>query len=1415
MEYQEDPTRRRVKQLFQYLQAFDQLKNPVVRHIASQHWYLWLRDLPDHEAVQYTPFSQAEHQGDGSAPLRGGPFSLTVRQPIMTRVPPPPPEIADWLEKGWDKPEGEATVIESRLMEDAGLGEDTLVNIPFDDDPERVKAFGLWRQRRAAWIQHEAPARAANRLFEHLYTMYSNLEREAERYELVLGNGILNRQYDAGTVDHPVLLKRLHVAFDPEQPAFIFTELDEDVELYTPLLYGLSDVDRRLIDALCTTHKEHQFHPLDSTDTVAFLERFITAVYDDGVYEGAGPLVGERNYPCLYNDPVLFVRSRVLGYAIGIDRFLQRIDEGGTVTPPLAALVNPVNHVWAEEVAVEAVEVSVHEESDPLQVLLTAPANEEQRHVIERLEKEDCVVVHGPPGTGKTHTIANLMGHLLARGSNVLVTSQSSKALSDIRNLLIEPLRPLCVRRIGTGVKSEEELMLAVQSIADQIQAEGIETIGAVIQRLTDARADLDRQLKQLHGSLRTSETVVHTDIVIEGKEYPLEKAVEWVEEYRSTYGWIPDAVPSGCACPLSSREVAELYQSNRVISSQYEREIELGLPDIDLLPSPDEFRTWVEDYKVLSSPSIQHGSAYWKHNDAHIEDLISTGRNLVQVLRRVDTSDPWVLDMVDAGREGGGRREVWMRLVAAIEEVVAYANTAEGHFVTFAPQLDPMRPNVEQLRILEAIVAHVKRKGKLGRMTLMAHRDWKSLLDGVLVERGKPQHIEEFVALKKMAALKAKRQRLMTLWDRMVVPLGGVPSTRLGDRPERALAQHVPLMRECLEWYVVVWKKLRAELEKSGFDWKRWIDDNPVSVHEYSIIHRIQIFSETFKDLLNAQIGRLTLSELREKITVLHATLDRATQASESQIAQQLYRSVQDGHEGWYETWYKRLAGVARASSIQKKRTPLLRRLAAVAPKWATAIEHRDAPHDAPTPPGDASKAWRWAQLHYEVEQRHLQAPADLQRSLEEVRQELDRVTQELVHRRAWAAQVFRMDREPEWRQALIEWQAVVLKMGMGDTSFQRKARELLSACKMAVPAWVMPLSQVVDTFDPRKDQFDVVIVDEASQVEAYGIIALGLAKKVVVLGDDQQIGPNVIAKHAETVRGLADEYLEALPNMQLYNGRNSLYDMAATQFGNLISFREHYRCAPEIIAFSNALAYDMRLRPMRDLSSLNMHPSVVGHRVANARLEKNVNRAEALELVSLLLAAIEQPEYKGKTFGIVAMFGDKQAAAIQSELRKRMPTAQFDGELRIRCGTPMHFQGDTRDIVFVSMVHAPAEATLPALSSDAYRQRFNVAASLASDQVWVIHSIDPEIDLKEGDLRKRFIEFALEQQVQYQPEQDPGETTTGSSVIGRIQRRASELRSAWSGSERLHSDSLPPFAREGVARVPAMDPAGGVYTS
>jgi len=61
----------------------------------------------------------------------------------------------------------------------------------------------------------------------------------------------------------------------------------------------------------------------------------------------------------------------------------------------------------------------------------------------------------------------------------------------------------------------------------------------------------------------------------------------------------------------------------------------------------------------------------------------------------------------------------------------------------------------------------------------------------------------------------------------------------------------------------------------------------------------------------------------------------------------------------------------------------------------------------------------------------------------------------------------------------------------------------------------------------------------------------------------------------------------------------------------------------------------------------------------------------------------------------------------------------------------------------MFLSVVDTAEEGPLRLRSEPMFKQRFNVAASRARDQMWVVHSLDPA-DLKPKDLRRRLIQHA-----------------------------------------------------------------------
>jgi very-short-patch-repair endonuclease len=288
------------------------------------------------------------------------------------------------------------------------------------------------------------------------------------------------------------------------------------------------------------------------------------------------------------------------------------------------------------------------------------------------------------------------------------------------------------------------------------------------------------------------------------------------------------------------------------------------------------------------------------------------------------------------------------------------------------------------------------------------------------------------------------------------------------------------------------------------------------------------------------------------------------------------------------------------------------------------------------------------------------------------------------------------------------------------------------------------MPISLVAEQFDPRTSHFDAAIIDEASQADLNALIPLCMGTQVIVVGDHEQVTPLGVGKNVTLLQNLQKSMLQDIPNSHLFDNQSSIYDIARQSFGDAIRLVEHFRCVPEIIAFSNQLSYGGTIKPLRESNSTAIKPACVPYRVDGVR-DGNTNQPEAEKIVALIKAMTKHPAYVGKTIGVISMVKEDQAVLIQSLLHKEIESVELE-KRRIQAGISSEFQGDERDIIFLSMVDSQSEeGPLRITGEGAFeltKKRYNVAVSRAKDQLWVVHSFDPDLHLKSGDLRLRLLQ-------------------------------------------------------------------------
>lgn len=456
------------------------------------------------------------------------------------------------------------------------------------------------------------------------------------------------------------------------------------------------------------------------------------------------------------------------------------------------------------------------------------------------------------------------------------------------------------------------------------------------------------------------------------------------------------------------------------------------------------------------------------------------------------------------------------------------------------------------------------------------------------------------------------------------------------------------------------------------------------------------------------------------------------------------------------YRVGYDALRQMLGQYALQEQRRKLLDKLAVSAPDWAAAIQNRIGIHGDSRVPDRIQDAWKWKQLSAEVEEIIRSPFRNLQEESVRLSKEYRKVTARYAEKCAWFHLLRRTEGNVSMRQALEGWKQTIKKIGKGTgrnaPSLRAEARELMRICQQAVPCWIMPIGRALESLNPQENQFDIVIIDEASQSDVSALAILYMGKKLVIVGDDKQVSPMAVGVEIDKLNALQSMYIQSIiPNSHLYDGKTSIYDIAKTTFQPLM-LREHFRCMPEIIGFSNMLSYDGKIKPLRDASDSRLLPAIVNYRVQDGeRLGNKTNPREAETIIALIQACIEQPEYAGKTIGVISLLGNEQVKAIQQMMEQRIDHNELTGR-NMLCGNASNFQGDERDVVFLSLVDS-GDGTGPIRLQnfgvdDAIRKRYNVAVSRARDQLWVVNSLDAANDLKPGDIRKTLIDYSTNPQ-------------------------------------------------------------------
>jgi superfamily I DNA and/or RNA helicase len=1327
----------RIVRVLKFLQEFDRTKTPPVQNLDEYPWRLFFNQLPDYSLVQVGAQFDYLRQLFDPAHVGKGNFILKVGRPTESHCPPPSVVAEKWLKPGWETPGVEPQICPSKTYDNV-LGQS--VTEAFEDSPERVEGFEDWLDERKKWEESEINVYETLNVFSEFFDLWSKLGRESEKFQLFVSDGIFRwKSPDEGLIHVPLLMQKVQLEFNSRVPEFVVKDAFDPPTLNTAILRFLG-VDGKDISRFQEIVESNHIHPLGGDATSEFFKELVQGLWSDGLYFEGLEDMEKTDSPVVYRQPVVYLGRANHGFSDALDKYIEHLSETDFIPESLVRLVG-IDTGRGEE-------KNEDEEADDSDILLTKPANPEQIRVIRQLDETGAVLVQGPPGTGKSHTIANLIGHLLAQNKSILVASHASKALQVVRQNVVPPLRSLCVSLLDSDEESSEQLEESVTGIVDYLSRTSPKKISGEIEKLEARRAELQSRSKEINESIFQALSNEYQEIAAGGNEkLTPAQAAQQLKQDQGKYSWLPGPITYQPDLAMSEEDLESLYEINSRISPDDIELLESTLPDLQQIPEPDRFREVFDSLTSLAQENLKKGQGYWQDEEQSSEKLQELGGMVSQAIGIVEVDTPWILECIDVGRRDPEERKPWKALVKLVEKLCAEIPEKEEQILAVGPKVKSDLSNKEIIRRCKEICAHLKQGKALNSLAQMFNREWKDIFESCEVDDGAPKKLEHFEAIINYLEVQDLREELRRRWDRQMEPLGGPESSELGKRPEKTARQYADKIKLAITWYEALWNPCERLSEELGLNWKPLLRKARVTSTAYSdIISLAQVVINELQPAVETRIKFIEHKHVTESKEQWFEYFNNLPKKEASYALTKVFRgAVKKGNYDHYQQAWQRLDELVDLKPEYEKRRELLARLAEHAPNWAAAIAQWEAPHDQDEPPGDVQEAWTHLYLH-QVLAQILKVDFDaLQDELDSVNKELQDVTAQYIEKKSWKAQLERTGLPQQ--QALNGWLALHKKMGKGTGKqvgrLKEEAKRTLLKCRQAVPVWIMPISRVLESFDLTTTKFDVLIIDEASQSDIRALAVFALAKNVVVVGDHEQVSPYAVGLQADKVQELIDEMLVDIPNSQLYDGKTSIYDLARQSFGGTIRLLEHFRCVPDIIQFSNHLCYNNEILPLRDPSSAPHTPHLVAHHVPGAKAHNKINRHEAQEIASLILAMCRLPEYEESTFGVISMVGTDQANAIDSLLRKRLTVSEYK-KRRILCGSASQFQGDERDVILLSMVDTPKGRLLAIRQRDEAKKVFNVAASRACNQLWVVHSLNPEEDLKVGDLRYRLIKHA-----------------------------------------------------------------------
>lgn len=1213
----------------------------------------------------------------------------------------------------------------------------------------------LW----SAWAAGEKPRRKTISLYGDLFAIKHQLESEetAKPHELVWGIGVAAWQlkYEersgTSTVDfqYPLLTQAVELALDEKtlaieiRPRSVEPRLEFDAFAACQLT-SAPDVEKAAKETLARS-ADRPVSPFDSGTFEHVLKLIAGNLHERGRYLTEATQFPVADDTLLVSDCwVILARPRANNYLHeDIERLKARLREGIDIPPGSLALVMPPSDEVQpfEPVHFRGLSGSSGSggKNSPKELFFPLPYNHEQVTIVEQLERSSGVAVQGPPGTGKTHTIANIICHFLATGRKVLVTAKGEQALEVLQSKIPEDVRPLTVALLAGDREGMRQFQSSIEAIIHNVSQLNPDVVRSQIATAHSAIDQAHRELAQIDRRVDDIALAQLSDVEVDGVTMRAQKMAELVLGGEVKHKWFDDELSLAAvhAPPLDAEQTAKLREARRTLGNDLIYAAARIPSSAGLLPVADVGRLHEVIVRMREIEAAEAGGGLLALR-ATTPEVLDTARKLLaqvemaeQLARELEESgDTWTVELRRKCSQSTflAERRALEALFGEIDELIA----ARAEFLKRPVEMP--EPALASPKVREA-VGRGAETGKVFGLFSFAAGDIKEHIGAIRVSGLVPTRADDWEHVQQYVLLHEKVLSFSVRWNEFAELLS-VPTVKGGVTALR----HIELIS------VNARKAHRLAVNHDAH-----LPSLAEQVFTHPPVQQLRGGAAQLAEVRQHLRSHLTRAELAQAATLL-AILKEKLAGTSGPVSADL-RTFVDQHLGDSRLPAERIVGRYAELVSEVRRIEGLTGLLAYINDCSKRLEEAGAAkfayrvrfqpvegsgEDAALPV-TWRDAWNWARVKAHL--NSIEARDEL-RTLAARRHDLEvglaKLYENVVSKAAWLST--KIGASPKVLSALETYRTAVRRIGQGTgpnaTRHRRDAQKAMHDAQGAVPCWVMSHAKVSETLPATLGGFDLIIVDEASQSDLWALPAVLRGKKVLVVGDDKQVSPDGGFMSSVRIQELKDRFLADQPHAPVLTPEKSLYDIASTVYAeSKVMLREHFRCVPPIIAYSNRTFYKDFIQPLRiPKSSERIDPPLVDIFVPSGRRDAHdLNRDEAAAIADEIEAILSDPKFKNRSIGVVSLLGPEQAKHVDQLVRSRCDAAELLRR-KFDCGDARLFQGSERDIMFLSVVASPGSCR--ALSGNMFEQRFNVAASRARDRMYLVRSVELK-DLSPTDLR------------------------------------------------------------------------------